>query len=75
MKNKLITCPFCKDEFPANCEYVDIGVGWQQVTANFCQNCHAYELSPYYEEGIPIDCEVVDSWCRKIKTIGQKDGK
>jgi hypothetical protein len=37
-------CPFCDDEFANNCEYVDIGVGHQQVSANHCENCGAWEM-------------------------------
>lgn len=40
---KKLKCPVCKLEFEENCEYVDIGVGFQQVTPNQCPNYDWYE--------------------------------
>ena len=40
-----VKCPYCG----AGCEaeYVDIGVGMQQVTPRVCHDCHAVEAGPY----------------------------
>jgi len=35
-------CPYC--DGITHCEYVDIGVGFQQVTARQCQDCLAVEM-------------------------------
>jgi hypothetical protein len=44
-KEKLMSCPFCgSDNVDAN--FVDIGVGEQQVTAYCCFDCHACQLGP-----------------------------
>ena len=40
-----VTCPYCGAECEA--EYVDIGVGMQQVTPHECFDCHAVEAGPY----------------------------
>jgi hypothetical protein len=39
------TCPYCGEECEA--EFVDIGVGMQQVTPYECHKCHAYQAGPY----------------------------
>ncbi len=38
-------CPYCKSEM--YCEFVDIGVGYQQVTPYSCYECFAQEISNY----------------------------
>lgn len=38
-----LKCPVCQEEFDENCEYVDIGVGFQQCTPNQCPNMDWYE--------------------------------
>lgn len=44
-------CPFCGDVYDDNAEYVDVGVGHVQVTANYCENCGASEQGAYeYDE-------------------------
>lgn len=46
-------CPFCQWPYEDNAEYVDIGVGYQQVTGNYCDNpdCGASEQGMYeYDE-------------------------
>lgn len=42
-------CPFCEHYIDDTAEYVAIGVGWQQVTPNYCDNeeCGASELGHY----------------------------
>jgi hypothetical protein len=46
-------CPFCGEVYEDNAEYVDAGVGYQQVTANVCENpeCGAQEQGCYTYEG------------------------
>lgn len=39
-----ITCPFCRDEFPENCDYTYIDLGhYAQVSGNYCHCCSASE--------------------------------
>jgi len=40
-----IKCPYCGG--PTYAEYVDIGVGMQQVTGHMCEVCQAVEAGPY----------------------------
>lgn len=44
---KPVECPYCGT--PTEAEFVDIGVGMQQVTAHACPNCHAVEIGPHDE--------------------------
>lgn len=39
-------CPFCGARTEA--EYVDIGVGFQQVTPYQCTECPAHQMNPYH---------------------------
>lgn len=39
-----IECPYCHEKFEENCEYVDIGVGMQQCSPNYCPKCGACEI-------------------------------
>lgn len=39
-----VDCPYCKEKFPENCEYCDIGVGNVQMSPNHCPSCGAYEI-------------------------------
>jgi hypothetical protein len=57
----MVTCPFCDDTFPRNCEYVDIGVGHQQVSANYCENCGAWEMGAFGPDG---SVDQKDGWQR-----------
>lgn len=41
------TCPYCGG--PVEAEYVDVGVGYQQVTPHTCEGCHAVEIDPFDE--------------------------
>lgn len=41
-----MTCPFCLGA-RVYCEFVDIGVGYQQVTPYDCGDCGAQQMSPY----------------------------
>ena len=55
-------CPYCgHKEFDA--EFVDIGVGFQQVTPAICENCGAQELHPF-------DLEKYDELPEETKKTG-----
>ena len=58
-------CPFCSEQYNENAEYVDIGVGYQQVTANYCHNpdCGAVERGSYDEYDLDL-VELKDGWVR-----------
>jgi len=58
-------CPFCGEMYSDNAEYVDVGVGSQQVTAMYCENpeCGATEQGSYYEYD-PDNFELKDGWVR-----------
>ena len=47
ISSSTIVCPFCDTIFEKNCEYVDIGVGFQQCTPNYCEECGASEQGMY----------------------------
>lgn len=40
-------CPWCKQDCSGTAEYVDIGVGAQQVSAHACDNCFSVEIGPF----------------------------
>lgn len=48
-KMPTVSCPWCGDDCTGTAEYVDIGVGMQQVTAHFCISCQSAEISPFDE--------------------------
>lgn len=66
---KVITCPFCGYRFTENCEYVDIGVGMQQVTANYCPACGAEEIGLRADSLMSETMAVKHSWMRDA-TLG-----
>lgn len=41
-------CPFCNG--PTDAEFVDIGVGFQQVSPARCNDCGAVQFNPYDDE-------------------------
>ena len=45
-----VACPYCGELTYA--EYVDIGVGFQQVTGHSCEGCHAVEAGPYCDTDV-----------------------
>jgi hypothetical protein len=57
-------CPFCGETWQDTAEYVDIGVGYQQVTANYCENpeCGAQQAGMY--EYDPKDFDFAGGWVR-----------
>jgi hypothetical protein len=56
------TCPFCGEVWTDTAEYVDIGVGYQQVTANYCQGCDASQAGMYDYD--PKDFDFAGGWVR-----------
>lgn len=48
-KMPTVCCPWCGGDVTGTAEYVDIGVGIQQVSAHACQSCQAVEISPFDE--------------------------
>jgi MinD superfamily P-loop ATPase len=53
-------CPYCGQECSA--EFVDIGVGMQQVTPFACEGCHAVQIGPYDEERPLTEQEIKTGW-------------
>ena len=64
--SRQVQCPFCESKFEENCEYVDIGVGLQQCTANFCENCYASEKGGYSDNPEMV---VKNGWWKKKDAI------
>jgi len=64
----LAWCPFCKNEFEENCEYLYIDLGHsQQVTPNHC-DCGAYELGGWM---LTEDMEYLHGWVRRKELKNQ----
>jgi protein-arginine kinase activator protein McsA len=42
-------CPYCHSN-DVNAEFVDVEVGWQQVTPYECGNCGAGQMNPYHKD-------------------------
>ena len=53
-------CPICTNECIEG-EYVDIGVGMQKCSPDFCDSCWWYELG-FYEEPILTDSQFKKCW-------------
>jgi hypothetical protein len=53
-------CPFCGDSCDA--EYVDVGVGQQQVTPFYCYTCQASEVSSYQDMSELSELERFVGW-------------
>jgi len=51
----VVTCGWCGSR-DTDAEYVDNGVGMQQVTAAVCRHCGAVQINPYNEEEV-VDLE------------------
>ena len=41
-----VLCPYCEHDCRGTAEFVDNGVGLQQVSAYCCDNCHAFQMGP-----------------------------
>lgn len=52
-------CRWCGEETDA--EYVDVGVGWQQVTGGDCR-CGGHEMGPYQNGGMITEVEFATAW-------------
>ena len=72
MKN--IHCPFCATVFLENCEYVDIGVGYQQCSGNECPNCRAIENGESSQEEMD-EIELKYNWRRSYPLKEAQDAK
>lgn len=53
-------CRWCGK--PTEAEFVDIGVGYQQVTGGRCWDCGADEMGPYLVGGRITEVEWVTLW-------------
>jgi hypothetical protein len=53
-------CRWCESKTYA--EYVDVGVGWVQVTGGECLNCGAHEMGPYMTDGRITEVEMASMW-------------
>lgn len=61
-------CPYCNTQcYPA--QYVDVGVGYQQVTPHECHNCYAVEISPYAKDKNLTDKEKETGWYTPPKSV------
>lgn len=62
-------CPFCL------CEnvFVDIGVGWQQVTPYECAGCGSVEMSPYEAKDHATAEELKVRWWKAPHTLPSAD--
>ena len=55
-------CPYCGGSIDA--EYVDIGVGFEQVTPFQCLACFAVQFNPYHDNSKATDEEKSMHWYR-----------
>lgn len=53
-------CPYCGCY--ADAEFVDIGVGYQQVTPYSCGNCDALQMNPYNDNSRATEEEKKFGW-------------
>lgn len=44
-----VKCPFCGSD-DTDAEFVDIGVGEQQVSPYCCVTCGAHQMHPYHDD-------------------------
>lgn len=47
---------------PTEAEFVDIGVGYQQVTGGICWGCNCIERGPYMNDGLISEVEQATMW-------------
>ncbi|UPW35916.1 hypothetical protein QE320_gp138 [Pseudomonas phage EM] len=52
-------CRWCGEKTDA--EFVDVGIGWQQVTGGVC-GCGGYENGPYQNDGRLSEVEFATYW-------------
>lgn len=52
-------CRWCRK--PTDAEYVDVGVGFVQVTGGRC-DCGSYEMGPYMVGGMISEIEMTTMW-------------
>lgn len=52
-------CRWCNEKTDA--EFVDVGVGWVQVSGGQC-SCGAYEMGPYMVGGMISEVELTTLW-------------
>lgn len=55
-----MTCPWCGSK-SVDAEFVDIGVGYQQVTPYQCEDCWATQINPYSDSKVS-DYEARMGW-------------
>lgn len=53
-------CEWCGTKTEA--EFVDVGVGFVQVTGGMCWNCGGYETGPYQTDGRISEVEMATLW-------------
>jgi sarcosine oxidase delta subunit len=56
-----VRCPFC-DSTRVDAEFVDVGVGMQQVTPYQCGDCLAQQFNPYSDNSAATDEERKVGW-------------
>lgn len=59
--------PCCWCGSATDAEFVDVGVGWVQVTGGVCFKCYAYEMGPYQTDGIISEVEMATMWTGPIE--------
>jgi hypothetical protein len=58
---KLRDCPYCRCT-RCEAEFVDIGVGYQQVSPYVCPECCAVEVGPYDKDPPSASIEAFTGW-------------
>jgi hypothetical protein len=53
-------CRWCNTVTDA--EFVDVGVGYVQVTGGLCHQCDGYEMGPYQTDGMISEVEMATMW-------------
>lgn len=53
-------CRWC--DAVTDAEFVDVGVGYVQVTGGECRNCGAHERGPYMNDGRITEVEQATMW-------------
>lgn len=57
-------CRWCSKATDA--EFVDVGVGFVQVTGGQC-SCGSYEMGPYMVGGLITEVEMFTLWCGPLE--------
>lgn len=86
----MIDCPYCGLAFASNAEFVDVGVGYAQVTGEVCDRCHASErgghdsqsemdkatgwFPPHFPSTVGPDTEWIELVLENVFAMGVRHG-